>query len=214
MTGAAEQDRYRRCRAGIRRHAVAGGPQFDAVFGELRAGYEISPALTPFIETEIGRRLYDLTVDSAGYARSSDLYAARAGLALDLGEKLSGRGHGRLGSRGRSTTTRLIADLRANHRRRVFYWSPVRGTIVDLIGSTTVEDTTTAGESGSILYAGSLALKREMRANLTGNAVLGAGWRDYTGIGRPRPDPQRRSRPDLVAEPLCRPDRPRPAREA
>ena len=39
----------------------------------LRAGYEISPALTPFIETEVGRRLYELRQDSAGYARSSDL---------------------------------------------------------------------------------------------------------------------------------------------
>ncbi|HEY6632763.1 MAG TPA: outer membrane beta-barrel protein, partial [Rhizobiaceae bacterium] len=56
----------------------------------LRTGYEISPALTPFVETEIGRNLYDQKIDSAGFQRSSDRYAVRSGLEFDLGEKFSG----------------------------------------------------------------------------------------------------------------------------
>ena len=40
--------------------------------------------------TEIGRNLYDQKIDSAGFARSSDRYAVRGGLELDLGEKFSG----------------------------------------------------------------------------------------------------------------------------
>ena len=46
---------------------------------------------------------------------------------------------------------------------------------------TTVEGTTTAGESGDLLYAASLVGERQIRADLTGNAVLAAGWRDYLG---------------------------------
>ena len=56
----------------------------------LRTGYEISPALTPFVEIEIGRRLYDQEIDSAGFRALVRPLAARAGLELDLGEKLSG----------------------------------------------------------------------------------------------------------------------------
>ena len=47
----------------------------------LRAGYAVSPALTPFLEAEVGRRFHDLKRDSAGYARSADRYALRGGVA-------------------------------------------------------------------------------------------------------------------------------------
>ena len=59
-------------------------------------------------------------------------------------------------------------------------WSPQRGTTIGLNGTTVVEGTTTAGESGSILYSGRLSAEREIRADLTGEAVLGADWRDYS----------------------------------
>ena len=45
--------------------------------------------------------------------------------------------------------------------------------MVGLSGRRRVEGTTTAGESGSILYSGRLSIEREIRANLTGNAVVG-----------------------------------------
>lgn len=143
----------------------------------LRTGYEISPALTPFVETEIGRNLYDQEVDSAGYRRSSDQYAVRGGLELDMGEKLSGElsagwisedfDDPRLKS---LSTPTIAADLR---------WSPQRGTDVMLNGSTTLEGTTTSGESGSVLYSAGIDIERQIRANLTGNAGIGAAYRNY-----------------------------------
>ncbi|TIX44856.1 MAG: hypothetical protein E5V36_08410, partial [Mesorhizobium sp.] len=60
-------------------------------------------------------------------------------------------------------------------------WSPERGTTIGLTAQTTAENTTNAGESGSMLYSGSLTGERQIRANLTGNAALGLEWRDYTG---------------------------------
>jgi hypothetical protein len=144
----------------------------------LRAGYEISPMLTPFVETEFGRNLYEQEIDSAGYRRSSDQYAVRGGLELDLGEKLSGEiaagwitedfDDERLET---LSTPTFEADLN---------WSPVRGTDVQLGGSTVLEGTTTPGESGSVLYSTTLAVEREMRANLTGTAMVGAGYRNYS----------------------------------
>lgn len=145
----------------------------------LRGGYEISPAVTPFLETEIGRRFYDEEFDTSGFERSSNRLGARAGIELDISEKLSGEfsagwireefDDDRLEP---ITGPTLNADL---------FWSPERGTRVNLAAATAVEGTTTAGESGSILHAGRLSVEREIRANLTANAAVGAGYRDYTG---------------------------------
>lgn len=143
----------------------------------LRGGYEISPALTPFVEAEFGRRQYTLEEDASGFQRSSDRVGARAGLELDLTEKLTGEfsagwiretfDDDRLNPLSGPT---LNADLT---------WSPERGTIVNLAAATSVEGTTTAGESGSILHAARIGVEREIRANLTAEASVGAGYRDY-----------------------------------
>lgn len=145
----------------------------------LRGGYEISPSLTPFVETEFGRRFYDETVDTAGYERSSNRYGARAGLTFDRGEKLSGEFSA--GWLRESFDDDRLDPISGPSLNANVQWSPERGTIVRLDGRTTVSGTTTAGESGSIIYDGRLSLERELRANLTGNAALGIVWRDYSG---------------------------------
>lgn len=145
----------------------------------LRGGYEISPALTPFTEVEFGRRFYDQSVDAGGYERSSNLVAARTGLALDMGEKLSGEFSA--GWLREDFDDNRLAPLSGPSLAAALAWSPERGTIVNLIATTTSEGATGAGESGSILHAARLAAEREIRANLTANAALGFGYRDYSG---------------------------------
>lgn len=147
----------------------------------LRGGYQISPALTPFAEVEIGRRAFDETADLNGFERSSKRLGVRGGIALDMGEKLNGEmSVGWL--RQSFDDSRLLpvsgATVAANFR-----WSPVRGTIVGLTGETILEDTTVPGQSGSVLYTSGLSVERQMRANLTGNAALGLSYRDYKGTG-------------------------------
>lgn len=145
----------------------------------LRGGYEISPALTPFVEAEVGRRFYDLRHDSAGFERSALRLGARAGVAVDLGEKLTGQlSAGWI--REKADDSRLAAISGATVDASI-NWSPVRGTIVGLSGNTTVEGTTTPGEAGSLLYSGRLSVERQVRANLTASAALGAALRDYSG---------------------------------
>jgi hypothetical protein len=144
----------------------------------LRAGYEISPAVTPFVETEIGRNLYDQEVDSAGFRRSSDRYAVRGGLELDMGEKLSGEISA--GWISEDFDDLRLEPLSSPTLEADLTWSPQRGTDVTLGAATILEGTTTSGESGSVLYAGSIDIERQIRANLTGNANFGAGWRNYS----------------------------------
>ena len=143
----------------------------------LRGGYEISPAITPFAEIEVGRRAFDQHRDTSGFERSSARLGARVGAELDLGEKLDGEfsaGWLREGFDDDRLDAISGATVAANLR-----WSPVRDTVISLNGSTEVEGTTDEGESGSIFYSGRLSAERRIRANLTGNAALGLAWRDY-----------------------------------
>ncbi len=144
----------------------------------LRTGYEISPALTPFVETEIGRNLYDQKIDSAGFARSSDRYAVRGGLELDLGEKFSGEMAA--GWIREDFDDERLEPLSSPTIEGELKWSPQRGTDVTLSGFTILEGTTSAGESGSVLYSSNIGIERQIRANLTGNALLGAAYRNYS----------------------------------
>jgi len=146
---------------------------------KLRTGYQISPALTPFVEVEAGRRRYEVESDAAGFQRSSDRLAARAGLEVDLGEKL--RGEIAAGWLREKPDDERLAEISGPSVEGSLTWSPLRGTNVNLFGSTIVETTTTAGESGSLLHTGRLSVDRQLRANLTGTALAGAAWRDYIG---------------------------------
>ncbi|SMH52448.1 outer membrane beta-barrel protein [Mesorhizobium australicum] len=146
------------------------------VTGVLRAGYEISPAITPFLELEYGRRSYDFTPEGGNH-RSSDRMAARLGTELDLGEKLSGELA--LGYVTENFDDAALSDISGMSASADLSWSPQRGTTVGFNASTEVEGTTTANESGSVLYSGTVSLQREIRANLSANASLGLSWRDY-----------------------------------
>jgi hypothetical protein len=143
----------------------------------IRTGYEVSPAITPFLQAEAGRRFYDLGVDSNGYERSGNRYGLRAGIELDLGEKLSGEfSAGWLEQRFDDARLATIDALDVNAS---LIWSPIRGAAVALSGYTAVEGATAPGESGSVLYSGLLSMTRQMRADLTASMAFGVEWRDY-----------------------------------
>lgn len=145
----------------------------------LRGGYEISPALTPFVEGEVGRRTYDETVDASGFRRSSDRLGLRAGVEVDLGEKLIGEVSG--GWIRESFDDERLEAIEAPSVDASLTWSPERGTDVALAASTTIEDTTTAGESGSVVHGATVSVARRIRSDLTGTALARINYRDYSG---------------------------------
>lgn len=129
-----------------------------------RVGYELSPALIPFIEASVGRSTYDLRQDTLGFERSYQSYATRGGLEVDLGEKLNGEiGLGyetyRFEDDRLSDVSGLSVDGRIN-------WSPQRGTDVLFGLSTGLNPSTTAGDSGSIDYNLINIITHEMRSDL------------------------------------------------
>jgi hypothetical protein len=146
----------------------------------LRGGYEFSPSMRPFVETEIGRLAYNEPVDTSGYDRSGNRLAIRGGLAFDRGEKLNGEfAAGYVEER---LDDDQLVPIKGPSVEANINWSPERGTAVNLFGGSFIEGTTTPGESGSILYLARLSAVREIRDNLTAQAILGVGYRDYAGM--------------------------------
>lgn len=146
----------------------------------LRVGYQLSPAIQPFVEVEAGRRIYDEELDGAGYDRSSKRFGARAGVAADIAEKLSGEAS--IGWISEDFDDSRLRRLSGLALAAALQWSPIRGTNVFLDASTTVEGGSGA-DSGSILHAAALRVERQLRFNLTGDVGLGAEWRDFEAGG-------------------------------
>ena len=143
----------------------------------LRGSYDLSQAITPFIEAELGRRIYDHTVDASGLRRSATRYGLRAGVTTNLGEKLSGEfAAGWLMENIDDASLKNVSGL---DLKGSLNWSPQRGTNVVFALGTSVESATSATSSGSVLYTSSATLTRAIRPNLEANFTLGASWRDY-----------------------------------
>jgi len=142
-----------------------------------RIGYEMSPALIPFVEADLGRVLYDDEFDSSGYARSNHAYAGKAGVEFDFGEKL--RGELGIGYQHVEFQDARLASIDSPTIDGTLAWSPRRGTNVDIGVSTSVEPSTTAGESGYVAYQLTATLSQEVRENLLAKLTGGTTWRDY-----------------------------------
>lgn len=179
LTGEAQRDLYEDARLSSGGKLSQKHRDSTLYTARLRTGYEISPALTPFVQIEGGRRVYDERVDPGTYRRSADRIGASIGTEFDLGEKFGGEVAA--GWLRESFDDDRLRPLSAATLDAALRWSPQRGTDIGLRGTTTLEGSTTAGESGSVLYALRLTGDRQIRANLTANAALGLDWRDYSG---------------------------------
>lgn len=141
---------------------------YTTLTGSLRAGYQLSPALQPFLEGSIGQRLFDET-NEGDVGRDSLIPSLRAGVGIDLTEKL--RGEIALGyawnrpedERGETTAAPTVdASLQ---------WSPQRGTDVTLAARTTFEPES-SGLSTTVSYEGSLSVTHVLTARTDLTAAL------------------------------------------
>lgn len=148
-----------------------------------RLGYELSPALIPFLEASLGRTLYDEHKDVEGYVRDANLYAVKAGLEADFGEKFKGELAGGY----------LVADFDDSALKQISSatidgkgtWSPHRGTDIAFNLRTEIEPTTTPGASGSTAYSGTMVLNQVILQNITGQISSGLTLRDYSDAATP-----------------------------
>jgi len=145
--------------------------------GRVRVGYELSPVLIPFLEAHAARSFYDQQRDSSGYARSSNTFGGKAGVEVDLGEKL--RGEFGIGYEKVVYEDSRLADIGTVTADGNVTWSPQRGTDVNLGLQTAVEDSTTPGLSGSIAYTLSGGVTHELRDDILARLTASTTLRDY-----------------------------------
>lgn len=129
-----------------------------------RVGYELSPALIPFLELNAGATKYDRDRDNSGFARSSNSYGAKIGAEVDLGEKT--RGEAAIGYLRKQYDDERLASIGALTLDGDLNWSPQRGTNVNLGLRTTIEDFAGGPQGGWISYQLNTGLTHELRNNL------------------------------------------------
>ncbi len=131
-----------------------------------RAGYELSPALKPYLQAGVGRRLYD------GSSLQSDgtLYDLRAGVAVDLSEKL--RGEAAIGYLTEDYDDAGVETARTPTLNANLFWSPVRGTEITLSAATGLDSASAAGQSGSVSQSLGFTTRTEVTHRL---AVVSEG---------------------------------------
>jgi len=125
-----------------------------------RLGYEVSPAITPFVEGTYGLREFDLQFDRNGNERDSTIFQIRGGLGIDLGEKFNGEISA--GFVSEDFEDAALQTLDGFTLDAILNWSPVRDTQYILTLGTATNDSVTLNENGSLLYNARLDYQKQI----------------------------------------------------
>jgi hypothetical protein len=112
----------------------------------LRAGYEISPGITPFVDVTADTRQFDKTLDRNGFQRQSNGLAGRVGTSFELTRTLTGEvavGYG-----AREFRDKRLKSLNGLVSEANLVWSISPLTAVRLKASSDLQDTTGVGATG------------------------------------------------------------------
>lgn len=145
----------------------------------LRAGYELTPGVRPFVQGEVDTRQFDQSLDSSGFARSSKGYGARVGSTVEISRQLTGEIS--VGYQDRSYDDARLENLRGVVGDVAVLWTPTPLTTVTLRGTTELGDTTIPGSSGTTAQRATLEVAHALRRNLTVTGFGSFGRTDYDG---------------------------------
>jgi hypothetical protein len=152
---------------------------YNQYAGLLRAGYEFSPAFTPFVAVGADSRVHDLRLDRTGTDRDSDGFEAHLGTAVDLARVLTGVVS--IGYLERLYAAPKLADLKALAFDGSLIWNATALTTVRLVSRTTADESVLPGVSGVIDRAVELDVDHALRRWLIATARLGYGRDAYVG---------------------------------
>jgi hypothetical protein len=144
-----------------------------------RAAYQISPVVSPFVETLIDTRRYDSAIDASGFARTSNGALARVGATLALTGQLTGEAS--LGYGERQYQDARLPDLRAPLFDASLIWTATPLTTVTLKAGSNLYDTTNAGDSGAVSRSYTIDVAHAFWRNLTLGASAGYTTDVYAG---------------------------------
>lgn len=147
----------------------------------LRAAYELTPGIKPFVQGEIDTRQFDQSFDSSGFQRSSNGLTGRVGSTIELSRQVTGEVS--VGYQDRAYDDDRLKNLRGLVGDAAILWSPTPLTTVTLRGTSELGDTTIAGSSGTTARRVSLEVAHALRRNLILTGVASFGRTEYDGQG-------------------------------
>lgn len=155
------------------------GRNYDQYGTQVRASYELTPAVKPFVQVDADTRIYDLPIDAGGVPRDSDGIAGRAGTTFDMSTILTGEIS--LGYLTRVYKDPTLPNLEGLLLDASLIWIPTGLTTVKFNARTTADESTLAGVSGVLSRNVSLQVDHAFRRWLIGTARFGYGLDDYVG---------------------------------
>lgn len=147
----------------------------------LRASYELTPGLRPFIQGEADTRQFDQARDSSGYARSSTGLTGRVGSTFEVSRLVTGEIS--VGYQDRAYDDNRLKNLRGFVGDAAVIWQPTPLTTVTLRGTSELGDTTIAGSSGTTARRATLEIAHALRRNLIVTGFGSLGRTEYDGQG-------------------------------
>lgn len=146
----------------------------------LRAGYELSPGIRPFVEGSADTRQFDDKADVNGFRRSSNGYGARIGSTIELTRQLTGEIS--VGYQQRRFDDGRLRDLRGIVGDAALIWSATPLTTVTLRGTSELTDATIAAVNGATTRRASLEVSHALLRNFTVTPFATFSQTAYDGI--------------------------------
>ncbi|MDX6806670.1 outer membrane beta-barrel protein [Terrihabitans sp. PJ23] len=146
---------------------------------KLRTGYELSPALEPFLDVAVNRREHDQTFDDLGFRRSSDGYEIAIGARFEPSVVFAMTG--KVGYRQQTPDDPTLDSINGLVTEGSLVWRPTALTTVTLAVDSGISETTRADSSGALARSASARVDHALRRNLLLSGSLVFQRSDYAG---------------------------------
>lgn len=154
---------------------------YNAYGGSVRAAYELTPDVKPFVETALDKRVHDAFLDVYGFARDGHGFAMRGGTTIKITDLLKGEASG--GYAERSYEDPRLTKLRGPTIDAALIYTATPLTTLTLRSSTTLDETTVSGAAGVLSRIVAAQVSHELLRNLTLTAIGAYATNDYQGAG-------------------------------
>jgi hypothetical protein len=155
---------------------------FNQYGAQVRAGYELTPGIRPFVDLSGDMRQHDLNADRNGLQRDSHSFTPRVGTSFELTRILTGEIS--VGYLTRHYQDPTLQDLKGVLFDASLVWAATGLTTATLTASSRGEEVVVAGVSGALRRDVGLQIDHAFRRWLIGTLKVGYGYDQYVGNGR------------------------------
>lgn len=152
---------------------------FNQVGALSRISYDLMPGVKPFAEVQGDERTHDTKYDRSGYQRDSSGGYAKAGTTFEFSRLLTGEAA--IGYSLRSYQDPRLDNMKGLLTSASLVWTATGLTTVRLDATSSIDETTLPGVSGTISRDYSAQVDHALRRWLIGTAKFGFGTSDYDG---------------------------------